>query len=739
MHGDPARASRVFVGLAIALAVPGITAALEGQVIDKESGKPLANVTLSVIGRTQTARSDAEGRFVLVPDPRPPFELLAILPGGGYVKPVLFEALPVEGPIVVSIGTAVVESVTVTAGAAPGIHAAPASGTTVVSREDVRSRNSRTLTQALENVPGVRNVSEGHAAVPAIRGLSQARTLLLIDGARVTAERRVGPSATFLDPFVVEGVEVARGPGAVAYGSDAFGGVINARTRRPTPGGELSGVATGTLGIGVPEGRLGLEVETPLSDKGSVLLSGHYREFGDYDSPEGEVLDSGAGDAGFLISYAQLVPGGLLSVAVQGDHGRDVERPRTDSDVVRFYYPEESSLRVTAAYETGPVSGFDSTELSLFVGDYEIVTDQDRFATATNPRQIERADVAARDYGLRANAERHWNQTRFDFGLDLKGRFDLEAEDVTIDFDASGMQTQAASFATIEDARRIDTGIYVSAEGAVTPVVALASGLRFDWVRSTNEGGYFGDLAVDNSEPSGYAALTLGAFGGFSTTLQYSHGFRDARLSDRFFRGVTGAGFITGNPDLEAETSDQLDLALRYTARRWRPAIYVYDYHIDDLIERFEDPSQPDFFFFRNRGRAEIRGVELELESELPRGVTLLLAGSVAEGEALDDGTPLDDISPENLLVQARKVLGSRGWVQLRAAWVGELDEPGPNEVALDAYTVVDAAAGWRFDSGLELQLFVRNLLDETYLLTADDRSPLAPGTSAALSMQFTF
>ena len=32
---------------------------------------------------------------------------------------------------------------------------------------------------------------------------------------------------------MVEGVEVLRGPGAVQWGSDAIGGVINVVTRRP--------------------------------------------------------------------------------------------------------------------------------------------------------------------------------------------------------------------------------------------------------------------------------------------------------------------------------------------------------------------------------------------------------------------------------------------------------------------------------------------------------------------------
>ena len=713
--------------------------AMEGRVVDRQDGSPLGNVEISVVGGSQRARSDSDGRFVLIPDPKPPFELLAVLPGGLYLKPILFEKIPSEGPVILEVAAAAEELVTVTAGAAPGIQSAPANATTLVSREDLATRASRNLTQTMENVAGVSNVSEGHAAVPAIRGMAQARSLILIDGARVTSERRIGPSATYLDPFVLEDLEISRGPGAVAYGSDAFGGVILARTRRPEPGGDLKFAFTGSLGAGVPQSRAGLEVESGITERSGVLFSGHYRSFSDYDSPEGEVFNSGSRDYGFLARYAQVLERGVLSIGIQGDYGRDIERPRNNSEVVRFYYPEEDSMRLTASYEAGPALGLDEMEVSFFLGTYELVTDQDRFETAVDPRLIARADVAANDFGLRAAGGDHWGQTRFEFGVDLNGRFDLSAQDIGIMYDLAGNQTSYDSMDTIEDARRIDTGLFVTAEGPVTSVFTLAGGLRFDWVDSKNVGGFFGDLSTQNSEPSGFVAATLGTFGGFSTTLQIAHGFRDARLSDRFFRGVTGAGFITGNPDLTPETSDQYDLALRYTARRWRSAMYLYHYEIDDLIERFEDPNQTDFFFFRNAGQARIRGVELEVQAEMPRRFSLQVSANLSEGESLEDGSPLDDIQPAAVAVQLRKELGERFFAQIRGAWYDEHDDPGPNEVAVDDYTLVDVAGGWRVASNVELELLVRNLFDETHALSTDARSPLAPGITGILTANVTF
>jgi len=69
--------------------------ALEGRVVE-ESGRPVAHAEVTILGRTAVARTDAEGRFVLQPDPQPPFEVLVILPGERLTKPILIASLPAE-------------------------------------------------------------------------------------------------------------------------------------------------------------------------------------------------------------------------------------------------------------------------------------------------------------------------------------------------------------------------------------------------------------------------------------------------------------------------------------------------------------------------------------------------------------------------------------------------------------------------------------------------------------------
>ncbi|MEZ5287521.1 MAG: TonB-dependent receptor [Vicinamibacterales bacterium] len=593
------------------------------------------------------------------------------------------------------------------------------------------------LMQAVENVAGVNQVSEGQAAVPAVRGLARGRTLILIDGARVTAERRVGPSATYMDPAIVEGVDVSRGPGSVAYGSDAFGGVISVRTRRVAPRTPWQAQLSATAGTGIPDRRVAGQVSRGL-EAGSVLVAVHTREAGDWDSPQGEVFNSGFRDSGVLARVEHGAGPGLFSVGWQSDFGRDIERPRNNSRTVRFFYPYENSHRLTASYEHAGLGGFRRFGVRTFLGTYEQRTDQDRFATATAGRTIERADISAKDFGVRVSSERAAGPARVEMGLDLNGRFGLRAIDDLLTFDLSGGLASARPNLSIDRAHRTDTGLYASVDAAVAPALSLGAGVRGDYVVTQNTGGYFGDLSTGNGGGSGYVALTAGSFGGVSTTVQVARGFRDPTLSDRYYRGPTGRGFITGNPDLDPETSLQFDWSVRYTAPRYRAAAFYYHYRIDDLIERCQTATD-DFFFFRNRGRARVRGFE---ESRHRRNWGGLLGGRLhagRRGRRQDTGAYLDDITPLNLTTVVRKAFGPRGFAQARVAFFSEDTHPGPTEREVPGYTLLDVQGGYRLAATLELRVQARNLLNQEYLASQDNRAVLAPGRSASLTLAVRF
>jgi outer membrane receptor protein involved in Fe transport len=719
--------TRVFVLLAL-LAFPELAFALKGRVVDQQ-GRPVAHATISILGKPGEAITDADGRFEWQPDPVPPFEVLVIDRAGTYSTPILIDRLAVGQQLIVTIAPLLNESVTVT-GSAPSIEATPGAASTSISGRDVAVRQPANLMQAIENVAGVNQVSEGQAAVPAIRGLARGRTLILIDGARVSSERRAGASATFLDPSLVEAVDVARGPGSVAYGSDAFGGVISVRTRRVSPGSPWAAQFSGTLGAGIPERRGSMEISKGLPE-GGFIIAAHAREADDWDSPAGEVFNSGFSDRGFMVRAEHKFGPGTFSAGWQSDFGRDIERPRNNSRTVRFFYPTEDSHRFTGGYEARGVAGFQRLGVTGFAGSYTQVTDQDRFATATTGRTVERADVSAKDFHVRAFGEKLLGQSRLEIGLDVNGRVGLHAFDDLLTYNLSGAVVSTRPNVSVESASRTDSGAYVSIDSAVAPRLVVGAGVRVDYVRTKNEGGYFGDLTTGNGSYSGFASATLGSFRGFSLTAQIARGFRDPVLSDRYYRGPTGRGFITGNPDLDPETSIQADLALRYVAPRLRLATFYYEYRIHDLIERYSTAT--DFFFFRNRGTARLRGFEVEGQADLGAGVSLELATQVAAGRALDDHAYLDDISPVTVSAVLRKQLGERAFAQVRGAYFSDDDHFGPTERAVPGYTLLDAVAGVRIAQPLELRLQARNLLDQEYFASQDVRTVFSPGRSASL------
>ena len=251
-------------------------------------------------------------------------------------------------------------------------------------------------------------------------------------------------------------------------------------------------------------------------------------------------------------------------------------------------------------------------------------------------------------------------------------------------------------------------------------------------MKTANEGGDLGDHSTSNNAVAGNVALTAGSFGGFSATAQYAHGFRDPVLSDRYFSGLNGRGSITGNPNLELETSDQYDVALRYTNAGFRTAFYMYDYRIKNLIEVYSD--RPRHFLLRNHlAGAKLQGLELEAQVALPAGFAVAVAGQIERGVTVDDDLPIDDIPPDSLTLQVRKAFGP-AFAQARWVIYAGDHNPGLTEVARPGYGLLDLGAGYSLSEHFKFEAYVRNVLNKTYFNTPMDASALAPGISATLT-----
>lgn len=247
------RASFVCAVLCACAAVPAAAVQVSGIVKDS-AGAPVpdASVVLlsarqSVIGAT---RSDAGGAFTL-DAPSSGSYVLQAERAGLAVRRQAVSVLdaPVAGLELRLAPASLSEEITVTAvpGRAEGIGAVPQQ-VNVIDEQDIALRAKEVIAQVGNEEAGIhlQRTSPTMAAI-FVRGLTGAKVSVFVDGQRYsTAAARGGVSTFFdlVDPSIVGGVEVLRGPSSAQYGSDSIGGSVQFLTRTPafSPAGpSLSG------------------------------------------------------------------------------------------------------------------------------------------------------------------------------------------------------------------------------------------------------------------------------------------------------------------------------------------------------------------------------------------------------------------------------------------------------------------------------------------------------------------
>ncbi|MHB1045164.1 MAG: TonB-dependent receptor [Thermoanaerobaculia bacterium] len=717
------------------LAAPRLEAA-RYRVLD-ENGRAVPGARVSILGRAGSVAAGPDGELTLDAEPAPPFEVGVFSPSGAWLGIVRVETRASGDELRdLVLPAARSTEVLVSAGATASLLAPPANPVSLVSKRELEERRPNRLVEAIEALPGISKSDESASAVPVIRGLARGRTLVMVDDGRVSAERRAGASASFLNPFALESVEVVRGPGSVAYGSDALGGIVHARTPLPEPG--VFGVRY-QLGGGVggsPEASAGVGLNVPVGPA-AFLVHLYQRSVGDYESPVGEQDNSAVRDRGFLVRGA--IPLGTLRLfaGFQVDEVRDLGKPQADLPTTRTFYPWEDSRRFSLGLDAPDVAGFTSVELRAFYGSYGISTNRQRRPTATANLRDSISEVDADDFSVRVLGRRSLGPAGLRIGVDVNGRTGLEARNVTNEYDAAGKATASTFEVAVEDASRTDYGAFVEGDLPLAgDRLMLTAGLRGDRVRTKNAGGYFGHRSTSDGALSGFATLTFTLAPEWKLSAQYARGFRDPTLSDRYFRGISGRGFVVGNPDLDAETSNQLDLSLRGRRGAFGFGVSGYLYRIDDLVERYRAGAD---YEFRNRGQTEIAGAELEADVRITPRLVVRLLGSLSQGRILDDDTWAADVLPPTAqLIVDHEPFGGVFW-RARLVAMARDERPGASEVVVAGHARLDLAAGYRVSDRLTITVSGRNVLDARYADSADENNVLAPGRGAILSLSGSF
>jgi vitamin B12 transporter len=111
------------------------------------------------------------------------------------------------------------------------------SSVSVITRDEIERRQARTLSEILQDVPGVyvsQSGGPGSTSSISLRGTNPNHTKIFIDGIDVSDPSAPNGMFDFSQILAadIERVEVLRGPQSGLYGSDAIGGVVNIITRR---------------------------------------------------------------------------------------------------------------------------------------------------------------------------------------------------------------------------------------------------------------------------------------------------------------------------------------------------------------------------------------------------------------------------------------------------------------------------------------------------------------------------
>ena len=295
---------------------------LNGQILDAETGEPVAYVYLHLEEINRTATSDRDGRFQINNLPQGSYTLY--LHRIGYTDQKRTIDVDSDDPAKLEITlqpTALSGRTIEIIGRTDELRGSNLedASITVIGME-LRKNLGSTLSETLSSQPGFAQRSMGAApSRPVIRGLGDSRVLILQDGERTgDVSFTSADHAVTIDPITANEIEIARGPSALAYGSNAIGGVINVvrdqipTSRRSTPTGDVS-----LMGSSVNSGFSGSgNVKIPVGSDLMLNMDLNGRFGQDYRTPAGRIDNSFIRSTNSAAAVSYIRPWGYTGLAL---------------------------------------------------------------------------------------------------------------------------------------------------------------------------------------------------------------------------------------------------------------------------------------------------------------------------------------------------------------------------------------------------------------------------------------
>lgn len=645
--------------------------------------------------------------------------------------------------------------------------AAPVS---VIDAIAIREKSPNSAADLLRNLPGLDvNGVGANQTRPTIRGQRGQRILLLEDGLRLNNARRqqdFGEIPAIVDVRDLRRVEIVRGPSSVLYGTDAIGGVINLITNEPPSldsgdgfGGRLSyqfreeGTQHRPSGtVWGRSGRLGFH------------LTGSYRDTKPYEAPAGSfgnitldrdvrVQDTGVRDQNYAarLDFDLSASQKLFAKAevYRADDagfgfvkGEDLGEP--DAPFIQILYPDQSVERYTLGYRgkglEAPIADrFDFTgyylnnernfDLNVFIP----------FGPGTPPGAG--VDVQSRNFtdletfGFRAEAAKLVGaRTVITYGADFfHDDSNNKDESVTTVLGFGPPSPAVSTVPRVPNAVYQSTGVFAQADVTLVDRVSVIVGARYQDVRAeTRDTPGVTDPTAKNTDRTlvGAANLLVKLTSDLNLVAAVGRGFRAPNLVELFFSGPTpeGSGFQARNPNLQAETSVNVDLGLKFRLSRVALEGYVFRNTIRDGIRIAPTGAMAGPFpVFQdvNVDRLRFQGIELLGEVEPVDGLSLSANYSRLDSQdVLNPNNPIGDSFSEKIGGEVGyRDPGGRFWATYGIRHNSEQRDiqivNSPVGTTLPAFTVHNVRGGVRlFTRGgitNSLSVSVENLTNELY------------------------
>lgn len=711
---------------------------IKGRVISS-TGLPVNQAVVILTGTELTAITDDQGHFNLeIPSEQIRFRIKVRHPD--YFEQEFQVSLSSFGQPILLVLTPFVpqkEEVVVTATRFPEPAVSVPAAAAVISPTTIEEKLPSHITEIVQEQTGVSTIgSGGFSIVPSIRGLARRRILLLVDGARLSSDRRTGPNASFINPEDLARIEILRSPSSVFYGSDAIGGIINFLTYTPPAEDHIS--VKGNLKYG----SVNKEREVNLSVSGASRGLGYYfslrnDEADNYRAPSGEVPLSYFTQSSLFGKLVKFSDKRDISLSFLMGRGTDIGKPANNSDSRPTWYPRENQNLLQFDWKEKSLGSKALLHFHFYLNPYFLETRADRIQNSVK-RQESYARTESTDFGLQLSFEyKLAAELRLNAGADHYARARAKAYNRYLNFNSSGILTETIEEYPYKDGRRTDSGLFLTLDYSGFPRLDLVGGFRLDSLKSRAlTGGQI--ISTGDEALTGFLAASYRIFSGGSLFVSFSRAYRTPDINEKYYTGITGRGLIIANPELKNESSWNFDGGLKFTGRRLFLGFYGFSYSLNNLIERYLIDPANQIYTYDNVDRGRINGVELEWEFYPLARFSIFGNGFIYEGKSRLNDIPLNDIPPHRLILGIR-IWHNRWNLEVNSYLQAEKKNPGPSEIAIPGYGLVNLKASYNLNRWFKLNLRVNNLLDREYLARPDPDARVEPGRNFLIGLAFAY